>query len=73
MSDRKPKVSHDIGDEVRRLQKLSALISCLQHACNYDVAEDLQVDVSDALAAVVLLITHEIDSLEQPPRPEVAP
>ena len=43
-----------ISDEVRRLQKLSALIACLQHAVNYDVSEERQVDVSDALAAVVL-------------------
>lgn len=59
-----PQTEHDFASEVRRLQKLQALLACMQHACNYDVAEDLQVDVSDALAAVVLLINHEVAVLE---------
>ena len=60
---------HDLAGEVRRLQKLSALLACLQHAVNYDVSEERQVDVSDALAAVVLLIDHEIETLDQPRMP----
>lgn len=63
----------DIGDEARRLQKLSALLACMQHATNYDVSEDLHVDVSDALAAVVLLINHEIESLNELASPQVSP
>lgn len=63
----------DPADEIRRFQKLSALLACLQHAVNYDVSDDLQVDVSDALAAVVLLIDHEIDSLDRLATPVVSP
>lgn len=58
-------VMPDIADGVRLLQKLSALVACVQHAVNYDVSEELRVDVSDALAAVVMLIDHELDSLEE--------
>lgn len=72
MSASKPKANaHDLADEIRRLHKLSALLACVQHAANYDVSKDLQVDVSDALAAVVLLIDHEIDSLDQLTTPQV--
>lgn len=66
-------LDRDPADEIRRLQKLSALLACLQHAVNYDVSEDLQVDVSDALAAVLLLVDHEIDSLDELATPEVSP
>lgn len=57
-------VMPDIASEVRRLQKLSALVGCVQHAVNYDVGDERQVDVSDALAAVVMLINHELRGLE---------
>lgn len=63
---------HDIAEEIRRLQKLSALLACLQHAVNYDVSGDLQIDVSDALAAVVLLIDREVESLDLAPTPELS-
>lgn len=73
MSRRKPKAkAHDIADEIRRLQKLSALLACLQHAVNYGVSEDLQIDVSDALAAVVLLIDREVESLDLATTPELS-
>lgn len=63
----------DIANDIRRLHKLSALLACVQHAVNYDVGQDLQVDVSDALAAVVLLINHEIKSLDELASQKVSP
>jgi hypothetical protein len=55
----------DIANEVRRLQKLSALIARLQRAVNCDVSDEQRVDVSGALAAVVTLIDYEREALEE--------
>ena len=53
---------HDIGDEIRRLQKTHALLIAVQFAANHD-AEDL--DVSDAIAAIIVLVEESLAGLDR--------
>jgi glutamine synthetase adenylyltransferase len=48
-------------DEIRRLQKTHALLIAVQFAANHEV----EFDVSDALAVIVVLVTQSIAGLDR--------
>lgn len=52
----------DIGDEIRRLQKTQALLIAVQFAANHE-ADDL--DVSDAIAAIIVLVEQSLAGLDE--------
>jgi len=52
---------HDIGDEIRRLQKMQALLIAVHYAAN----EEVEFDVSDALAVIVALVDESLAGLDQ--------
>jgi hypothetical protein len=52
---------NDIGGEIRRLQKIEALLICIHHAAN----EEIEVDVSDALAVACERIAESLEGLDR--------
>lgn len=57
------KAKSDVTDCIRRLQKINALMIAVQYAANHDA----EFDVSDAMAAIIMIIEHmltELDALE---------
>jgi len=59
MKRRKPRP--DIADEIRRLQKTQALLIAVHHAAN----EEVEFDVSDAIAVIVALVEDSLRGLDQ--------
>ena len=55
-----------LHEQIRRLQKIKALLICVQHSAD----EGVEFDVADALAVIVALID---DSLAGVDRLEVSP
>lgn len=51
----------DIAVEIRRLQKVAALLVCIQHSANYDV----EFSVADALSIVVSLVEETLAGLDR--------
>jgi len=53
--------ARNLNDEIRRLQKIYALLISIQHSANYEV----EFSVSDALAVVVKLLDKSIARLDR--------
>jgi hypothetical protein len=51
----------DICAEIRRLQKMQALLIAVQFAVNHEV----EFDVGDALAVIVMLVGDSLAGLDQ--------
>lgn len=64
MSARKAKPvrasTHDLGDEIRRLQKIQALLIAVQYAAN----DEVEFDTSDALAVIVALVDESLSGFD---------
>ena len=54
-------MNRTINAEIRRLQKISALLICIQYAAN----DEVDFDVGDALAVIVKLLDKSIAGLDQ--------
>lgn len=54
-------VSAVISEEIRRLQKMRALLIAVQFASNHDA----EFDVSDALAAIIASIEESLRALDR--------
>jgi hypothetical protein len=50
-----------LQDEIRRLQKISALLICIQHAAN----EGVEFDVADALIVVITLVDESLAGIDR--------
>lgn len=51
----------DISTTIRQLQKIEALMIAVQDAANHDV----EFDVSDAMAAILVLLGQTLTELDQ--------
>jgi hypothetical protein len=51
----------DIADEIRRVQKIQALLIAVHYAAN----EEAEFDVSDALAVICVLIEQSLAGLDR--------
>ena len=62
-------MSRTINDEIRRLQKISSLVICIQYAAS----DNVDFDVADALAVIVKLLDKSIAGLDRLQLREAAP
>jgi hypothetical protein len=51
----------EIADEIRRLQKIQALLLAVQFAANHEA----EFDVADALAAIAALVDESLSGLDR--------
>ena len=51
----------NLNDEIRRLQKIQALLICIRYAAD----DEIDFDVADALAVIVTLVDESIVNLDQ--------
>jgi hypothetical protein len=54
-------MSRTINAEIRRLQKINALLICVQYAAN----DEVEFGVADALAVIVTLIDESLTGLDR--------
>jgi len=50
-----------VEEELGRLHKTNALLICAQYTANYD---DTEVDISDAIAAIIERVERHIETLD---------
>lgn len=55
------KMKPTIDADIRRLHKAQALLIAVQFAANYEA----EFDVSDALAAILVMVEQSLDGLDQ--------
>lgn len=62
MRRRKHRISAALNDEIRRLQKVNAILTCVVVASEFS---DEKIDLSDAVGVALKFVRESISSLDQ--------